>query len=172
MSSRINLGVRHMLVVYPLLSIVAGHVLTASLKNCRPALRAVAIGLAVWSVVDSVVVHPDYLAYFNQIASRHPERILAESDLDWGQDLHRLAARLKSLGVQEVAIRYFGTTPLDRVGLPPYRPLSPTAPTSGYIAISLRELVMSNAENGSFEWLKGYKPIEKIGHSIYLYHLP
>ena len=172
MSSRINLGVRHMLVVYPLLSIVSGHVLTACLKNSRPAIRAVAIGLAVWSVVDSVLVHPDYLAYFNQIASRHPERILAESDLDWGQDLHRLAARLQSLGVQEVAIRYFGTTPLDRVGLPSYRALSPTAPTSGYIAISLHELVMSNAENGSFEWLKGYKPVEKIGHSIYLYHLP
>jgi hypothetical protein len=45
-------------------------------------------------------------------------------------------------------------------------------PTSGYIAISVHELAIANAENGSFESLKRYHPIEKIGKSIYLFHLP
>jgi len=171
MNSSINLGVRHMLVVYPLLSIAAGHILSFAFASRRPAITAAAFALAVWVVVDSVAAHPDYLAWFNPIASRHPERVLAESDLDWGQDLHRLAARLKALGVEEVSISYFGTAPLDRVGLPSYRPLSPTAPTTGYIAISVHDLVMLNAENGSFEWLKRYSPVEKIGKSIYLFDL-
>jgi hypothetical protein len=172
MGSSINLGVRHLLVVYPLFSILAGHFISASFSDSRRKARvAIALGLALWAVVESVSAHPDYLAYFNPIASRHPERVLAESDLDWGQDLHRLATRLKSLGVQEVAIRYFGTAPLDRVGLPAYSTLSSTRPASGYVAISVHDLVMSNAEDGSFEWLKPYTPLEKIGKSIYLFHI-
>jgi hypothetical protein len=172
MSSRINLGVRHLLVIYPLISILAGRALTAAFTlSRRPVITAIAVGLAAWTAVESVNGHPDYLAYFNPLASRNPERVLAESDLDWGQDLHRLAARLGALGVQEVGISYFGTAPLDRVGLPRYRALSPTNPTSGYIAISVHDLMMTNAENGSFEWLKSYRPIERIGKSIFLFHI-
>ena len=42
--------------------------------------------------------HPDYLAYFNELAGDEPERILADSDLDWGQDMLRLSARLREVG--------------------------------------------------------------------------
>jgi hypothetical protein len=170
MSSSINLRVRHLLVIYPLFSLLAAHFVSESLRARRRAISAIAIGFAVLAVVESAAAHPDYLAYFNPIV-RHPERVLAESDLDWGQDLHRLAARLQSLGVQDVAIRYFGTAPLDRVGLPPYRFLSPTVPTTGFVAISVHDLVMSNAQDGSFEWLKSYTPIELVGKSIYLFHI-
>jgi hypothetical protein len=118
------------------------------------------------------MAHPDYLAYFNGFASRHPEKVLCESDLDWGQDLYRLRDALRAHGVNQVAIRYFGTAPLDRAGLPPHRELSPSTPSSGWAAISLHALVMENAENGSFEWLKQYQPVERVGKSIYLYRLP
>jgi hypothetical protein len=172
MGSSINLGVRHILVVYPLISLLAGDFLYECYKQSRRVAFALALGLTFWVAADSIAAHPDYLAYFNQLGSGNPERILAESDLDWGQDLHRLAARLKVLSVQEVAISYFGTAPLDRVGLPAVRGLSPTSPTSGYIAISVHHLTVSNAENGAFEWLKAYRPIERIGSSIYLFYLP
>ena len=172
MSSRINLGVRHLLVVYPLISILAGNALSAALRQSRRSvITVIAVGFTAWIGVESLAAHPDYLAYFNPIASRNPERVLAESDLDWGQDLHRLAARLRTLGVKDVAISYFGTAPLDRVGLPPYRVLSSTMPTSGYVAISVHDLMMTNAENGSFEWLKRYQPMERIGRSIFLFHI-
>ena len=36
--------------------------------------------------------NPDYLPYFNE-AVAHPERVLVDSDLDWGQDLRRLEQR-------------------------------------------------------------------------------
>jgi hypothetical protein len=52
-----------------------------------------------------------------------------------------------------------------------YRSLSPTAPTTGFVAISVHDLVMSNAQDGSFEWLKSYTPIELVGKSIYLFHI-
>src|SRR5262249_20720316 len=118
-----------------------------------------------------IAVHPDYLAYFNQIAGRNPEAILCESDLDWGQDLDRLSARLRALEVKEIAIKYFGTFPLDHADLPLRSYLQTYTTISGYIAISLHDLVLQNAHDGSFGWLKQYEPIEKIGSSIYLYHV-
>ena len=171
MASRINLGVRHILAIYPLLAVLAGHAVMTLIKKSR--WTAIAAGLLVaWAATDSLLAHPDYLAYFNQFASRHPERVLCESDLDWGQDLYRLRDALKARGVDQVSIRYFGTAPLDRAGLPPHRDLSPSTPASGWAAISLHALVMENAENGSFEWLKQYEPVERVGKSIYLYRLP
>jgi hypothetical protein len=171
MASRINLGVRHILAIYPLLAVLAGHAVMTLIKKSR--WTAIVAGLLVaWAATDSVLAHPDYLAYFNPFASRHPERVLCESDLDWGQDLYRLRDTLKARGVDQVSIRYFGTAPLDRAGLPPHRDLSPATPVSGWAAISLHALVMENAENGSFEWLKQYQPVERVGKSIYLYRLP
>jgi 4-amino-4-deoxy-L-arabinose transferase-like glycosyltransferase len=172
MASRINLGVRHILSVYPMFVVLAGFGMARLTGNLQRRVFVVAGSLLVaWVVADSIATHPDYLAYFNQIASRHPEAILAESDLDWGQDLHRLIARLQDLGVQEVAIQYFGTFPLERANLPPHREVPSDTPVSGYVAISAHYLVLMNAKDGSFGWLKKFEPQEKIGRSIYLFNV-
>jgi hypothetical protein len=172
MTSRIDLGVRHVLSIYPLLSVLAGLGMARLTDNLH---RRISVGagclLLAWAIAESIAAHPDYLAYFNQIAGRHPEAILCESDLDWGQDLHRLSARLQTLGVKEVAIQYFGTFPLEQANLPAHRGVPPYTPISGYIAISLHDLVLQNAHDGSFGWLRKYEPIESIGRSIYLFHV-
>ena len=170
MVSRIDLGVRHILPIYPLLAIVAGHAVTALFRYSRPA-AAVAALLVAWVVADSWRAHPDYLAHFNEFAGSHPETILCESDLDWGQDLHRLSQRLKEKGIQEFSIAYFGTALLHKAGLPHYELLSPTEPSRGYIAVSLHDLNIDYKKNGSFAWLKSYTPIERIGKSIDLFYI-
>ena len=172
MASGINLGVRHILSVYPMFGVLAGFGMARLTGNLQRRVFVAAGSLLVaWVVADSIATHPDYLAYFNQIASRHPEAILAESDLDWGQDLHRLIARLQDLGVKEVAIQYFGTFPLERANLPPHREVPTDTPVSGYVAISAHYLVLMNARDGSFGWLKKFEPQEKIGRSIYLFNV-
>ena len=45
------------------------------------------LALAAWHAAESLVAHPYYLAYFNQLARGHEDRVLADSNLDWGQDL-------------------------------------------------------------------------------------
>jgi 4-amino-4-deoxy-L-arabinose transferase-like glycosyltransferase len=170
MLSRIDLGVRHILPVYPLLAVLAGGALSACAAHRLK--FAAAAALAAWTIVEPAFVHPDYIAYFNPLAGRRPERILAESDLDWGQDLARLARRLKERNVPEVSIAYFGSALLDQAGLPPYRALDPHRPAAGYIAVSVRFLTLENARDGSFAWLKGRTPIERVGKSIDLFYLP
>jgi 4-amino-4-deoxy-L-arabinose transferase-like glycosyltransferase len=175
MSSKINLGLRHVMAIYPLLAVMGGYAMSEFFVLARRTSRAVLVlplMLAAWVVADSWMARPDELAYFNLFAGAHPERILTESDLDWGQDLDRLSRRLRELRVDHVSIKYFGTAPLEKAGLPPYSTLSPDVPTThGYVAVSVRYLTLEYAKNGSFAWLRGRTPLETIGKSIYLYNL-
>jgi len=170
MIARIDLGVRHILPIYPLLAIMGGHGVAMLFQYSRP-VAALAALLVAWVVVDSWRAHPDYMAHFNEFAGSHPEAILCESDLDWGQDLHRLSQRLKQLGVQEISIAYFGTALMHKADLPRYTALSPTDPVSGYVAVSLHQLNIDYKKNGSFAWLKQYTPVERIGKSIDLFYI-
>jgi hypothetical protein len=175
MSSRINLGVRHILPIYLLLAVIGGDAvaqLFALARSKSPAILAIPVLLIAWAVADAWLAHPDYLAWFNPLAGAHPEKVLVESDLDWGQDLYRLGPRLKELHADHVSMLYFGVTPLETAGLPPYTVASPLVPvTHGYLAVSVRYLTLSNARDGSCSWLKGREPVETIGKSIYLYNL-
>lgn len=75
----------------------------------------VAVLLAEWTVMDSGLARPDYIAYFNQLAGSHPERITVESDA--GQDAHLLGQVLKELAAQQVELRIKTTARLDQEGL-------------------------------------------------------
>jgi hypothetical protein len=171
MLARIDLGVRHILPIYPLFAIAGGHAVTVLFRYSRPAVVVAALLIA-WTVVDSWRAHPDYLAHFNEIAGSRPEAILCESDLDWGQDLDRLRKRLNERGITEFSIAYFGSALLDKADLPHYSPLSGTQPSSGYVAVSLHFLNIEYGKNGSFAWLKSYTPVERIGKSIDLFYIP
>ncbi len=181
MTSRIDMGVRHILPIYPLLAMVAGLGLARLFQAGRARKAAAAWGLvlAFWLVVSSVWAHPDYLAYFNELASGKPEWVLAESDLDWGQDLQRLSNKLKELGVKEVSLAYFGTVDLTRHGLPAIKRLPAYRRTTGWVAISLHVMTISAAAiqkaqrtpMSPVSWLGEETPVTRVGKSIDLYYV-
>jgi hypothetical protein len=163
--SQIDLGVRHILSVFPLLAILAGEFGVRHLNSRIPV-----VVLALMSL-ELLWTRPDYLAYFNQFVGSRPERVLAESDLDWGQDLDRLARRLREVGAQEVRIKYFGSALLEKAGLPTYWDMDPQTPVKGWVAISVHYFYLEHAKDGSFEWLKRYTPRERVGKSIDLFYI-
>jgi 4-amino-4-deoxy-L-arabinose transferase-like glycosyltransferase len=174
--TKFNIGLRHILLIYPFLSMMAGFGITQLWRSARtPWLNRLAVvGLAAWMLVSTAMAHPDYLAYFNEFAGGHPERILGDSDLDWGQDLLRLSADLRARGVAHIAIAYNGSTDLSRMNLPPFETLAPCDRTTGWIAISLFKLQVSKPSVGcgGFSWLEAYTPVALIGKSIRLYWVP
>lgn len=161
--STINIGVRHILPIYPLLAIVAAMAAARMFARRRTALLAVL--LIAWMLVSSAAAHPDYLAYFNELGARHPERISLDSDLDWGQDLDRLAAESRARGLDGLAICYFGSADLARPGLPTFKPFKPGEQPGGCLAVSLTMLQHFPQE---FAFLTG-RPYRLIGRSIRLY---
>jgi 4-amino-4-deoxy-L-arabinose transferase-like glycosyltransferase len=178
MVANINIGVRHVLPMYPLLAVCAG-VGILTLWNRQPSGRLrlagpiLAVALTGWLAVESLLAHPDYLPYFNQLAGKHPEHVLLDSDLDWGQDLGRLADTLRARGVAQVWIAYHGKVDLSRQGLPPFTELPPDRPVTGWVAASLFRLALGS-QGGSIDayaWLRAHQPVARVGHSILLYHI-
>jgi len=121
-----------------------------------------------WQVGTLWVVNPDYLPYFNE-AVAHPDHVLVDSDLDWGQDLRRLEHRLAELAVAHLSLAYRGTADLSREALPPFEPLLPWHAVTGWIAISA---LAREHDPAGYAWLKDYRPRERVGKTIDLYYIP
>jgi hypothetical protein len=176
--SHINIGIRHMLILYPFVALAGAYALAKAwhaldkIRQRTPQLfllgRAVIVVLVGWQVSTLYTAHPDYLPYFNETVS-DPQRVLVDSDLDWGQDLRRLEIRLQELKVPHVNLGYLGTADLQREPLPPFTRLGPNQPVTGWIAISALE--REHWPTG-FLWLDAYKPLERVGKTIDLYYIP
>ncbi len=121
---------------------------TASQPRSSAAVRALGVAtlaLLGWHVAESIAIRPSYLAYFNQLAGGPSQGYLhlADSSLDWGQDLPALKQWLDRDGLQRgggsVYLSYFGTarpeyygvqaTPL--AGFIDRRPPAPPVPLGG-----------------------------------------
>jgi len=169
--SHINIGVRHVLIAYPLLAMGAAYGWRA-LWDRWPGrgVRAALLGGLLWQVSTLVYAYPDYLAYFNLIAGAHPEHILVDSDIDWGgQDLRRLEHVLTARHVSQLAIGYKGTADLSLEPLPPFTLLKPDQPVKGWIEITMLTLQENRA---GYDWLLQYQPMQRIGGSFDLYYIP
>jgi hypothetical protein len=179
--SRINIGVRHVLPVYGAVSIMAANAvlwLVERSKRARWPGWALAV-LLVWLAAAGARQHPDYLAYFNELVGKEPEKVLVDSDLDWGQDLKRLGQRLQELGATHVYLAGLsaGVFPYLRTahGFPPILEIDPKVPLPGWTAIS------PTAWKALWPEIKGYrdttlwvdyaKPRERVG-SILLFYVP
>ncbi len=177
--SRINIGVRHVLPVYVGFAILAGAGAAQLLRYSRTSISARWIlgGLLLWMTATSALSHPDYLAYFNAFAGGQPERILVDSDLDWGQDLKRLAQRLHEAGAQDVAFNPYFAEDLEAAGFPHVHPLDPEKPSPGWNAIFLTDLKSTRFGYQGDEpelkfWPEQIKPTERIGKGIWLWYFP
>jgi hypothetical protein len=179
MMSGVNNGLRQILAIYPLLAIVASYGAVALMKRLsRLSSRLVYGSLIVllgWQMTASVLAHPDYLAYFNELAAGQPEKIAIDSDLDWGQDLKRLSQVLESQSIKNLYLKYNGSLGLDlqQLGIPPTQELMPYQKVSGWVAISVYYLVFGlGYPYDHYDWIKDYEPVLKVGSSIYLYNIP
>jgi hypothetical protein len=174
--SRINIGVRHILILYPFLAIGAAWLLVRAWEwiarwESRGAAR-VAVGLLgaalLWQLSTLWRAYPDYLPYFNETVS-NPQSILVDSDLDWGQDLGRLEERTAELHIPQLWLAYSGTFDPRREPLPPVQVLRPRQPVTGWVAISALQRA---SDPRNYAWLNAYEPVERIGKTIDLYYIP
>jgi hypothetical protein len=169
MASDLNIGIRHILPIYPFLFVLAGGIASSTFAN-RIAGKLVVAALCLWSAFASIRIYPHYLAYFNELIGG-PEngyRYLIDSNLDWGQDLDGLSNYLIENNVQDVWLKYFGTALPEKHNIK-HRPL-PCEPVTGTIAISVTCLQGRNGPS-CYRWLKNHEPIERIGYSIFIYKI-
>jgi len=176
----INFGLRHVLVIFLFLAIVAGygaHELWHTPRGARVG-KALLIGLIGWQCFSVLRPSTDWIAYFNELAGRDPSKILVTGcDLDCGQDVLNLSDELRRRNVSHVGLALWTTADLQNMGLPHFDVLEPFQPRTGWVAISARAMREGSVQhNGyppdAFAWLNQYKPITHVGSTIWLYWIP
>ncbi|MEW6250532.1 MAG: glycosyltransferase family 39 protein [Planctomycetota bacterium] len=140
----LNIGERHLLPVYPLLYALGG---AAAAWAAQP-LGRILVGAAVfWLFAVTAAAHPQYLPYFNELVGgpANGHKFLTDSNIDWGQDLLRLADYARRHPDEPIKLCYFGsakpTVYLDCTALPSYFDFAPRAAlTPGTYVVSLTQL--------------------------------
>jgi Dolichyl-phosphate-mannose-protein mannosyltransferase len=184
--SKLAIGVRHILPVYPFLFVLASRLATVQF---RPRwLAPLLVGApVVFTGISSVRTAPHQLAYFNEIVGG-PDRgyyYLGDSNLDWGQDLKGLKTYTEKEKLPIIYLSYFGTAPPDYYGIryqyvagkgtlewPPPSDKVPADAARKILAISVYNLQdVSRPNDPLFRWLWVRQPVAKIGYSIFIYDL-
>jgi hypothetical protein len=170
MLSNINIGLRHIIPIYLFLSVLAGIGLSTCWNSIRrsPSLMLALGMLLVGAVLDSASAHPDYIYYFNALARNHPEALFVESDLDWGQDLQRLAEEVKARQLAKPLHVAFWGTAIPENHLVNFVRLEPNERVSGWVAVSVMYLKC----DPGYQWLNQYEPTAIVGKSIWLFYVP
>jgi len=170
LASSINIGIRHLLPIYPFLFLFAGAALFClPPARFRRAVQAAGLALAALLICESVSAYPEYLAFFNR-AVGGPEngpRYLLDSNVDWGQNLKKLKAYLDAQGLETVCLDYFGTADPSYYGIQ-YVPIDDGRPPKlgCPIAVSVHSLY---GRRDQYKWLLDKQPTAMIGYGIYVY---
>jgi hypothetical protein len=115
--SRFNIGHRHLVPIYPAVFVFAGA--AAGWMRWRPGRWAVAAAV-LWLAGANAWICPQYLSYFNELIGgpSQGDRYLTDSNIDWGQDLKRLAAWVRRHPGEEIKLAYFGSADPTCYGFP------------------------------------------------------
>ncbi|MFJ9200628.1 phospholipid carrier-dependent glycosyltransferase [Streptomyces flaveolus] len=162
-----NFGTRYALFLPMFLAVAAGCVLAARVR-CAP---AVTLALVAFVAVSSVRTYPYYLPYANE-AFGGPARtrlLLHDSAVDWGQDLGRLADRLRERYPGErVWLVYKGSGVPSHYGIEAADPRSvPAREVRGLLVVS--DSAAAKATGRLAALIDSSRPVDDVGHSITVY---
>lgn len=176
MTSRINIGLRHILPLYPYVLLLAALAIHEFLAAGRWLGRAAVAFTAMVSLFLFSRTWPITIAYFNEFVGG-PENgylYLSDSNLDWGQHLKELRRWMRRENVGHVNLAYFGTVDPASYDIPytnlPGGPLGvPTSPPRlpGYVAIS--STLLNSRYGLLFSGFNSMPPAAVIGYTIRVY---
>jgi hypothetical protein len=186
--ARMNIGVRHILPIFPFLFVLAGEsaaILWASRSLWK---RGFLIFLGAWAFWNCIITYPNYLAFFNELAggSKNGHKVLLDSNLDWGQDLKSLKAWMDQRETRRILLLYFGTAEpayygIDAVHLPGrFLPPRISMRTTGEVPYTLAvsanyfyagEIYATPLEAAVLKLLRLAKPAAVVGRSMLIFDL-
>jgi len=169
MPSHLDLGVRYVLPMYVPLTLAAAAAAMAMLRSPRTWMRAAAVALLAGHAGASLLARRDTMAYFNVFAGPDPSRYLIDSNLEWGQDVLRLAKVVRARNIDRIGLSVHGLHDFDALGFPPHYTVAPWENAHGWIAVGDHTYRIWRVR-GEWRSLRGQK-YERIGRSIRLYHL-
>ncbi|MDI6602757.1 MAG: glycosyltransferase family 39 protein [Patescibacteria group bacterium] len=187
LTSNLNIGVRHLLPVFPFTMILVSAAIIHWLKPPLLKLKyALLIILILWQAVSVISIYPHFLAYFNEIAGGADKAYIyvTNSNLDWGQDLKRLKKWVDQKEIDKIYVDYFGGGDAKYYLKEKYASWQgqrdpKELPKGSYLAISATFLQGGRGfpapgfdqPHSYYHWLDQYQPLKKIGYSIFIYYI-
>lgn len=175
MAGSINIGIRHLLPMYPFVCAFVAILLFGRLHRAFW-VRTFATAGVLFFLVESATAFPRYLSFFN-VAVGGPANgttFLLDSNIDWGQDLKRLKTWTQSRDVQPLCIGYFGVADPAYYSID-YRPLAPVrtaddrASLNCVAAVSVQ--LLFGEPDDPYAALRDLVPTDRVGDSILVYDL-
>jgi hypothetical protein len=148
----INIGIRYYLVFFPLLYVFCGSLFIGwqEFSRFQKTVSALLIG---YLAISTLSYFPTYIPYFNEFLfdKRQAYKILADSNIDYGQSEGALDAYLESH---------------------PEAFYNPTSPTSGLIIAGVNDLVGVFGKPEQYAWLReNFEPNDTIAHTYLIYNI-
>jgi hypothetical protein len=173
MSSNLNLGIRHLLPIMPFIYILLGSC-AATLHRHGPKLFTIAsviLGLAL--AIETCAAFPDYIPFFNFAVggNRAGLKLLADSNLDWGQDLPAVAEWQSKHPETPLYLIYFGRVSPEVYDIKYAADLDHPC-MLGISATTMQGIYLEPGKKQTFQPLWNVPPREVLGGTIYLYRFP
>ncbi|MGA2351181.1 MAG: phospholipid carrier-dependent glycosyltransferase [Terracidiphilus sp.] len=104
-----NIGIRHILPVYPFFIVIAAAVAVALARIARWG-RYAAVALVLFHMASSAHVFPYYLTYANEAwgGPTNTYRLLTDSNADWGQGLRAVKSYLDANDIHDCWFAHYG----------------------------------------------------------------
>lgn len=119
LTSGLNVGVRHILPVYPLLICVAAAG-ACSLARRMPKAWIAIIALLTFAGADAARTFPNYISFSNELwgGTNNTYKVLSDSNVDWGQNLNEISSYIAAHNVKNCWIAANGTPDIATATLP------------------------------------------------------
>ena len=149
---RAQIGIRFLLLIFPLLLIYSGSLVEKWPAWKRPA-RVGVLALGAAMVLSVLSYFPHYIPYFNELVPdrRNAYRVLADSNIDWDQAEWYLDRYLEAH---------------------PEAVLSPGAPVAGRLVVEVNRLTGVAGDPAPFAWLREtQEPVDTIAYTYLVYEV-
>jgi len=145
--NNVQIGIRHVLMVYPLLYVLAGFIVQLPIYQKRT--RLLSALLIAYSLVTYYYFYPNLISYSNEFIpiKKDAYKIMADSNLDFGQGKYALKKYLK---------------------LHPGVSIITDKPQSGSFVIGVNDYLDLKGDH-KYSWIYDVLPDDQIDHSFLLF---
>jgi hypothetical protein len=176
--SRVHYGIRYILPIFPLTFIYVARLVPWARTRGR-AVRIAALALLLAYPFSALLATPDTISYFNLLAGGRGDRILLDSNLDWGQGLKRVRTWMDREGIDRIHLAYFGHVDPALYGIAWD---FPRPDREGLVAISanfLHGYPYATYANGrivsvpanAFTWIGRFPRVADLGGGMFVYRI-
>jgi hypothetical protein len=177
--NKLNIGLRHVLPVFPYLFVIAGGavLLLNKIRNTTLKSTACTIVAGLWLLTAgrNLSIYPDYLSYFTEwVGDAYQGALLtADSNIDWGQNNRRMLELIQQLGIKKItmAVTASNDAEYDYAGIEWERrsPYDLKNPAPGYYVLDLPAYIWHQSPGAKDSFFQNRKPDYTAGRTLYLF---